>query len=93
MERTLKLEIGKAELLVLELTAPAWVRALSGTHWLTVDGLDVCLSCGEQERLPAGKVVIEGNGRLQFSQPEHVLARNWLGLAAKQDGSMQILAR
>lgn len=93
MERTLRLEIGKQELLVLELTAPARVRALSGTHWLTVDGLDVCLSCCEQEWLPAGKVVIEGKGRLEFSQPAGSVSRNWLGLAARQGGSLQVQAK
>lgn len=83
MQHQLRVELASHEILVIELPSAAQVRAVSGTHWLTVDGLDVCLAPGERETIPAGKVLAEGHGLLEFSKPaaqsSRGLARRWLG--------------
>lgn len=69
MQHHLRVELASQELLAIELPSALQVRAVSGTHWLTVDGLDVCLAPGERETIPAGKILAEGQGVLEFSQP------------------------
>lgn len=68
MTRSLRLELVQHELLAIELKRPSHACAVSGEHWLTVDGLDICLKAGEQTSIPAGKVLAEGNGMLEFTQ-------------------------
>lgn len=66
MEHVLHLTLQQQELLVLQLVRPGQVRALSGAHWLSINGEDICLQAGEQAALPAGKLLLEGNGRLDL---------------------------
>ncbi len=66
MEHVLHLTLQRQELLVLQLVRPGQVRALSGAHWLTINGEDICLRAGEQAALPAGKLLLEGHGRLDL---------------------------
>jgi len=85
MNRSLRLELAPHELLVMELTRSGYVSALSGRHWLSVAGLDIELAPGERAEIPAGKVLAEGGGVLEFSQPLAQGARKlWpLGRAAQ----------
>lgn len=66
MEHVLHLTLHARELLVLQLVRPCQVRALSGAHWLSINGQDICLYGGEQALLPAGKLLLEGHGRLDL---------------------------
>ncbi|BAK75741.1 hypothetical protein NH8B_0909 [Pseudogulbenkiania sp. NH8B] len=67
MQHHLRVELASQELLAIELPSAVEVRAVSGYHWLTVDGLDVYLAPGERETVPAGKILAEGLGQLEFS--------------------------
>jgi hypothetical protein len=77
MNRSLKLELAQHQLLAIELLRPGQVRALSGRHWLSVDGLDIDLAPGEQADVPAGSILAEGNGMLEFSQMPEQGAGKW----------------
>lgn len=81
MSHSLRLELMRGELLVLQLVQAGKVLALRGGHWLTVDGRDVCLNEGESAMLPAGKILLEGNGLLQLTNPQD---------AAKPSRSLQL---
>ncbi|MEQ6291663.1 DUF2917 domain-containing protein [Vogesella sp. GCM10023246] len=81
MEHVLHLTLQRRELLVLQLVRPGQVRAVSGAHWLTINGEDICLYAGEQARLPAGKLLLEGDGRLDLQG---------LAAPAPQGGALQL---
>ncbi|WP_174875500.1 DUF2917 domain-containing protein [Vogesella oryzae] len=81
MEHVLHLTLQQHELLVLQLLRPGQVRAISGAHWLTINGEDICLRAGEQAQLPAGKLLLEGNGRLDLQD---------LAALAPQGGALQL---
>lgn len=66
MNRSLRLTLVQHELVSMELVRPGHVCAVSGRHWLTVDGLDIDLAAGERVEIPAGTVLAEGNGMLEF---------------------------
>lgn len=61
-----RLLLQEHDLTVLQLDMPYLARALSGRHWLSVDGLDICLNSGQEAMVPAGKVLLEGDGELQL---------------------------
>ena len=65
MAHSLRLELADGELLVLQLARRCQLIARSGSHWLTIDGRDVCLHDGESADLPAGKLLLEGRGQLE----------------------------
>lgn len=76
MEHVLHLTLHARELLVLQLVRPCQVYALSGAHWLTINGLDICLNGGEQAPLTAGKLLLEGHGRLDLHGQTTVATAN-----------------
>ena len=65
MAHSLRLELADGELLVLQLARRCQLIARSGSHWLTIDGRDICLHDGESADLPAGKLLLEGRGQLE----------------------------
>ena len=65
MAHSLRLELADGELLVLQLARRCQLIARSGSHWLTIDGRDICLHDGESTELPAGKLLLEGRGQLE----------------------------
>ncbi|MBI3144958.1 MAG: hypothetical protein HYZ18_06770 [Pseudogulbenkiania sp.] len=77
MQHLLRVELASHELLVIELPSVGQVRAVSGTHWLTVDGRDICLAPGETEIIPEGKILAEGHGMLEFTRPQPQLRKRF----------------
>lgn len=86
MERLLRLELAPGELLVVTASSPSHVTAVSGEHWISVDGEDICLACGEHAELPAGKLLLEGYGQLEFGQPLPQPTRFWPRVPAVHSG-------
>ena len=64
MSHSLRMELAKGELLVVQLSRPCLIVAGSGAHWLTIDGQDICLQGGDSVQLPAGELLLEGHGQL-----------------------------
>lgn len=65
MPHSLRLELAVGELLVIQLSRRCQLFARNGSHWLTIDGRDICLHDGESAELPAGKLLLEGRGQLE----------------------------
>ncbi|MDH2433345.1 hypothetical protein QCD60_12265 [Pokkaliibacter sp. MBI-7] len=84
---TLNLQLNAKETLVLELHEATEVRLISGEHWLSLNGKDITLdSNATQHSLPAGKLIIEGEGVLtlkaqatykEISGWRHLLDQVW----------------
>ena len=66
MEHVLHLGLQRHELVALQMAHPGRAVAVSGSHWLTINGLDICLHAGQHALLPAGKLLLEGDGRLDL---------------------------
>lgn len=82
MSHSLRLELADGELLVLQLSRRSHIHARSGAHWLTIDGQDICLQGGESALLPAGKLLLEGHGRLEMQPCSDTPRRSWLSIAS-----------
>lgn len=82
MSHSLRLELADGELLVLQLSRRCRIYARSGAHWLTVDGLDICLQGGESALLPAGKLLLEGHGQLEMQPSTDTPQCSWLSIAS-----------
>jgi hypothetical protein len=82
MSHSLRLELADGELLVLQLSRRCRIFARSGAHWLTVDGLDICLQGGESALLPAGKLLLEGHGQLEMQPGTDTPQSSWLSIAS-----------
>ncbi|NWK78569.1 hypothetical protein [Aquitalea sp. LB_tupeE] len=82
MSHSLRLELAAGELLVVQLSHPCQIYARSGAHWLTIDGLDICLQGGDTVQLPAGKLLLEGRGQLEMRPGTNFPQCSWLSIAS-----------
>lgn len=82
MSHSLRLELAKGELLVVQLSRPCLIVAGSGAHWLTIDGQDISLQGGDSVQLPAGKLLLEGHGQLEMRPATNTPQCSWLSIAS-----------
>lgn len=68
MNNLLRLILNQNELLVIHLPHASQVHAQEGEYWLTVNGQDICLTCGQKATIPAGMILVEGKGILTFCE-------------------------
>lgn len=82
MSHSLRLELATGELLVMQLSRPCQIVARSGAHWLTIDGQDICLHGGDSVQLPAGKLLLEGHGKLEMCPGTNNPECSWLSISS-----------
>ena len=68
---TLKWLVTKDQLLSFWLEQQAYVIALKGRHWMTSQGIDVCLEQGTFTCLAPGLILLEGEGEIALYLADH----------------------
>ncbi|WP_167509247.1 hypothetical protein [Pseudomonas oryzihabitans] len=63
----LQVSLARTQLLSVRHAQEIQARVVTGWHWISSADGDVAISSGEQVKLPAGLVLIEGEGVLQFA--------------------------
>ncbi|MFJ4192607.1 MULTISPECIES: hypothetical protein [unclassified Pseudomonas] len=79
MERQwLQVALAKSQLLSVQADRALYTQAVSGTHWISADGVDYLIGPGEQLKLSAGLALIDGEGLLQLrSAGRRIHGRPW----------------
>lgn len=72
--------VTKDQLLSFWLEQQAYVVALKGRHWMTCQGIDVCLETGYFTRLAPGLILLEGDGEIALFLADHEASPRLRGL-------------
>jgi len=81
-QQWLQVSLAKAQLLSVRFAQDIYTRAVSGTHWISTDGVDFSIGPGERVKLSAGLALIDGEGTLQLAPADalserHLDLRSW----------------